>query len=267
MPTVEQSVAQLQQTNAELVTASDALTNEVTSKLGAINSTVAAKMGEVDTRVNSEISGIQQQLSTANTQYEQWLSTRHVGFSLVDTLMDQSNTPITLPPRFATLEEAETFQFSAAEDYSPETNELTHYTDFYNNMPGRMTWFAKPSPTQFTGHVSVYANIAVGNTSQLADSRIAVLMNRLGATSTWIEGQQTEYNKPRALLFNSENLNLKITGSAWGITNYDECIALAENAENTLSAGLSTIRIINLGHEPIHIKGLWIVHHGHNKEA
>lgn len=55
MPTVEQSVAQLQQTNAELVVASNELTSEVTSKLSTINSTVSAKMGEVDSTLNNTI--------------------------------------------------------------------------------------------------------------------------------------------------------------------------------------------------------------------
>lgn len=64
MPTVEQTVAQLQQTNAELVTASDALTNEVTSKLSAINSTVAAKMREVDSRINHAVESAQSEFST-----------------------------------------------------------------------------------------------------------------------------------------------------------------------------------------------------------
>ncbi|MBQ4852694.1 hypothetical protein [Pseudoalteromonas sp. MMG012] len=68
MPTVEQTVAQLQQTNAELVTASDALTNEVTSKLSAINSTVAAKMGEVDRNISEKMSAVDDSVNTATAQ-------------------------------------------------------------------------------------------------------------------------------------------------------------------------------------------------------
>ncbi|MBQ4860520.1 hypothetical protein J8L98_02280 [Pseudoalteromonas sp. MMG013] len=47
MPTLEQSVAQLQQTNAELVSASSELTNEVASKISGINARVSSAIQQL----------------------------------------------------------------------------------------------------------------------------------------------------------------------------------------------------------------------------
>ncbi|KZN57599.1 hypothetical protein N473_06870 [Pseudoalteromonas luteoviolacea CPMOR-1] len=264
MPTLEQSVAQLQQTNAQLVSASSELTGEVTNKMSAINSTVSTKLNEVDVTV-------QQQLSAAQSKYDAWLATKHVGFSMVDTLKDQTTTPITLPARFGTLAEAAAFQFSTASDYAPHAvdadGNVTHsyYTELYATLPGKAVYYSEPAPSQFTGRISVYMNVAVGDNAHPSNKptgRIAVLINSLGAESQWTTVPH-DFTTPRTLV--NQISNMEIKGHSWSITNYDDLVAIAENVESPLSAGFSTVRIINLGPEPIHIKGLWIVHHGHNK--
>lgn len=264
MASLEQSILELQQTNAALVNASGALTSEVTDVIEVI-----------DQHVETAISQIETQQAAANAKFDEWLNTRHVGFGLVDTLMDHSQPYITLPPRFATLEEAEAFQFSSAFDYAPTTqidadNSVSHYVDLNAKLPGGTNYYSEPYPTQFTKKVSVYASISVGDNPHPAVkpvARLAVLMNRHGAVSSWINSSDSDFSKPRTLLYDESKANMEIKGHSWGVTNYDDLIALAENEPNSMGHGFSAIRIINLGPEPIYIKGLWIIHHGHNKEA
>ncbi|MEK0158692.1 hypothetical protein WLQ65_05965 [Pseudoalteromonas piscicida] len=82
MATVEQSVAQLQQTNAELVVASNELTSEVTSKLSTINSTVSEKMGEVDSRMLQKEIQFSEFIAGADTRYQQQLHVSEKIFGL-----------------------------------------------------------------------------------------------------------------------------------------------------------------------------------------
>ncbi len=210
---------------------------------------------------------IDQRMSSSEEQFNNWLNTRHVGFSLTDTLMDHSDSPITIEPRFGTLQEATDFQFNAVEDYAPDDN----YLDINSRIPGQMVWFSEPEPTQFPRKVSVYANISVGELAHPSPkpvNRIAILHNRIGAHHRWITTGDPEpnYAQPRLFMGKDELGNLEIKGQSWSITNYDDMIAIAENENHNLTVGFSQVRIINLGPLPIHIKGFWIIHHGYQRE-
>ena len=242
----------LEQDIAELVQASNNLTGVVDNKIQVIN----------------------QQVSEAQSQFQQWLDTRHVGFSLTDTLLDHSDSYISIPPRFSTIEEAEAFSFSAAEDYAPQdaAGEVKYYSEIYSKVPGATNWYSEPAATQFTERKSVYANISVGSAphpSPKPVSRIAILMNSIGAHHQWITtGNPTpNYAQPRAFFNNSNNVNREIKGQSYGVTRYDDLMAFHENESVGFPVGFSTVRVINLGPYPIQVKGFWILHHGYQKEA
>jgi len=241
----------LEQDIAELVTASNNLTQVVDNKIQNINSEVVH----------------------AKNKFDNWLNTRHVGFSLVDSLLDHSNDYITIPPRFKTIEEAEAFRFNTADDYAPtdETKEIKYYADVYLKMPGSLNWFSEPSPTQFTGKKSAYGNIAIGtlpHPNPKSVNRMALLMNRIGAHHQWMTTPDPipNYSQPRVLFNNGINANREVKGQSWGITNYDDLMAFHENEAAGSSPGFSTVRVINLGPYPMHLKGFWIVNHGYQKE-
>ncbi|WDE02074.1 hypothetical protein [Thalassomonas actiniarum] len=224
--------------------------------------------------VDNKIQLIDQKVAQAQTQFQQWLDTRHVGFSLTDTLLDHSDSYISIPPRFSTLEEAEAFSFNAAEDYAPQNGEGTesYYADIYSKTPGATNWYSEPGPTQFTGRKSVYANISVGTAphpSPKPVNRIAVLMNSIGSHHRWITtGDPTpNYAQPRTFMNQSINANREIKGQSYGVTNYDDLMAFHENEAAGFPVGFSTVRVINLGPYPIQIKGFWLIHHGYQKEA
>lgn len=237
----------------ELVKSTDRLTDIVDNKVS-----------EIDSRVNS-----------AEAQFQQWLNTRHVGFALTDTFIDHSDSYISIPPRFSTLEEAEAFSFSAAEDYSPvDSNDETikHYADIISKVPASAHTWSSPQASQFTGRHSVYASIGVGTNphpNPLPVNRISMLMNRVGAYHAWIAtGVPTpNYAEPRAFFNYTPNLNREIRGQSYGVTNYNDLMSFHENEPHHFSAGFSSIRIINLGPHPIQIKGFWLIHHGHQKES
>ncbi|TQF69544.1 hypothetical protein [Pseudoalteromonas luteoviolacea] len=253
MPTLEQEVAKLQQTNADLVAVGNTFVSEFAGKIGAIDAAV----------------------NKAKEQFEDWLNTRHVGFSLVDTLHDRSSSPLLLPPRFSTQAEADQFTFSSANDYAPQSTidnvDTAHYVDVFATMPGEMNFFSEPTPSQFTGRVSVYASISVGEAphpNPKSRAQVALLMNNLGTPHPWITTNSATPNfaEPRALLSDPANTNKTLLGQSWLVNAFNDVAALAENVPNTFGIGFSALRIINLGPNPIAIKGLWIVHHGHNKD-
>ena len=199
-------------------------------------------------------------------KHQTWLDTRHVGFALTDTLIDHSDSPITLQPRFSTLAEAEAFEFNSSDDYSPAGS----YTDLQSAVPATTNWYSEPFCTQFTETASVYASIGVGNSPHPTPkpvSRIALLHNQIGSHHQLMTcGATPEYNKPRVFMGKDRNKNLEIKGQHYG-SNYDDRMMFAENESHNMSIGFSYVRVINLGPYPIHVKGFWILYHGHQKEA
>ena len=118
----------------------------------------------------------------------------------------------------------------------------------------------------------MYANISVGTNphpNPKPVSRIALLHNQIGAHHRWITtGRPTpNYREPRLFMGLDRHHNLEIKGQSYGVTHYDDLMALAENESHNISIGFSHVRIINLGPYPIQVKGFWIIHHGHIKEA
>ena len=220
------------------------------------------------TVVDGKIQNIDQRVDDSQVLVQQWLDTRHVGFSLVDTLMDHSNGYITLAPRFGSIEEATSFEFNSADDYVP----TGCYTDIANTVPATPNWFSEPVSTQFTGRLSVYANISIGSAphpSPKPVTRIALLHNSIGAHHGWITtGSPTpNYRDPRLFMGKGRHENLEIKGQSYGVSNYDDLVSLAENETHNVSIGFSHVRLINLGPYPIHIKGFWMIYHGHQKES
>ncbi len=192
-------------------------------------------------------------------------------FALTDTLLSLRDPYVTVPARFATIAEAEAFEWGAAIDYNPQVDvngTLTNcYKDFATGVPSATGNYTLPKQTQFTKRVSIYAAISVGsnphprlygNSASLA--RIAVLHSSHGASQYLMLSAPPDYSKPRTP--RPELKNYLLDGQSHGITMYDELIPLAENIVDPFSWGLSFLRIINLGPLPIHIKGLWILHHG-----
>ena len=211
--------------------------------------------------------GFESEMEKHGNKHQAWLDTRHVGFSLTDALMDHSDSAITLQPRFSTIEEAEAFSFNSSDDYAPSGC----YTDLQSKVPTTVNWFSEPYCTQFTEKASVYASIAVGNSphpSPKPVSRIALLHNQIGAHHQLMTcGATPEYDKPRSFMGKDRNKNLEIKGQSYGVNNYDDRMMFAENESYNMSVGFSYVRVINLGPYPIHVKGFWILYHGHNKEA
>lgn len=237
----------------ELITSNDHMTEMVDGKIGAIDARMTA----------------------AEAQLQQWLATRHVGFALTDTMIDNNEPYISLEPRFTSLAEAQAFTFSAAEDYAPvdaTDDTIKHYADLISNVPGVPGWFSEPGPSQFTGRKSVYANIGVGllpHPTPKPVNRIALLINSIGSTGTWSHADTTGllYDQPRTLLYDPQNANREIKGQSWGVTAYNDLFAFHENQPGDFNVGFSTVRVINLGPNPIQIKGFWLIHHCHQKEA
>ncbi|NOU53095.1 hypothetical protein HG263_21580 [Pseudoalteromonas sp. JBTF-M23] len=100
MPTVEQSVAQLQQTNAELVTASNELTNEVTSKLSTINSTVDAKMQEIDGSLNTAVTSLNDYLARARAEHPFYRLTKNQLGTVTSNVLDGYSVNGAFPIQF-----------------------------------------------------------------------------------------------------------------------------------------------------------------------
>ena len=198
----------------------------------------------------------------------QWTSAHQDNFSFTDTLMDHRDKPITLEPRFKTLSEAQSFSFQRKDDYEPSRC----YADLQNRLPAQPVWYSEPKPTQFTRRASAYANIAIGSKphpNPKPVNHIALLHDKIGAHHRLlITGSPTpNYSEPRLFMGHSINTNLEIKGQSYGITHYDDLIALAENVSHNISIGFSFVRIINLGPYPIHIKGFWIIYHGYLNQA
>jgi hypothetical protein len=207
------------------------------------------------------------------------------GFGLVDTLWDASATPIKLEPRFASYQNAVDFEFSAAEDYAPENC----FVDLRRKIPGIVgkNYLSTISPyandsyqssKQLTGVVSLYANIAVGtrhggqedpaNLGKYgAQTRIALLANSIGSHHQLVTtGNPTpNYREPRYFLNDAKYRSLNLHGQNWGTTNFNDLFALAENVAMPRIFGNTYIRLINLGNQPIWIKGAWFVYHGEVK--
>lgn len=207
------------------------------------------------------------------------------GFGLVDTLLDASATPIKLEPRFASYQSAVDFTYSAAEDYAPGGC----FIDLRRKIPGIIgrNYLASTrpyandsyqSPAQLTGKVSLYANIAVSprhsgqedpdNLGKYGgQSRVSLLWNAIEAYHQWVTTANSvpNYTQPRYFLDNAKFKSLNLHGQNWGVTNYNDLFALAENVPMPRLYGNSTIRLINLGNQPIWVKGMWMVYHGEVK--
>ncbi|MFT4925631.1 MAG: hypothetical protein ACI8WB_001724 [Phenylobacterium sp.] len=224
--------------------------------------------------VDTKIEAIDARVSAAEAQFNIWKETKHVGFGLTDTLMDHSDPFIRVAPRFSTIEEATAFTFSAADDYAPvDANDAQnkHYTDLNPKVSTDLVWFSHPQPTQFTGRLSVYANISVGllpHPSPHPINRIAILMSANGAHHQWIQsGAVVDYTAPRVFCYDGTNANRQIIGQSYGVTAYSDLMALHENQVVSLPNGMAAVRIINLGPHEIQVKGFWMIHHGHQKES
>ena len=219
-------------------------------------------------QIGDKLSEVESRVAAKEQLFEQWLDTRHVGFCLVDNLLDLRDDYIALQPRFSSLAEAEAFTFDSADDYAPEGC----FIDLANKIPPRANWWSEPYTTQFTGRASAYACIAVGNQPHPTPkpvNRIAVLNNHIGAHHRWLLTPRPtpNYAEPRVFMGHSRNANLEIKGQSYSVSHYDDLLSLAEHEAHTLSIGFSHARIINLGPHPIYIKGFWIVYHGHQKET
>ncbi len=217
---------------------------------------------QTDEYVRQLLPNAEMRVSALEQQVADRLASINTGFGLTDTLMDHRDAPVTLQPRFASLQNAIDFSFSAAEDYAPEGS----YLDLALTMPGQQNWWSEPKSGQFTRKVSVYANIAVGGAphpNPKPVTRIAMLHNVIGAHQQLMTNPSytPDYSKPRLFLGKAEMESFEIKGQSWGITNYDDLVALVENELSNFSMGTSMIRIINLGNVPIHVKGFWIIHH------
>lgn len=207
------------------------------------------------------------------------------GFGLVDTLLDASATPIKLEPRFASYQNAADFTYSVAEDYAPERC----FIDLHRKIPGIIgkNYLASirpyandsyQSPVQLTGKVSLYANIAVGprhsgqedpdNLGKYGgQTRVSLLWNSIGSYHLWLKTANAvpNYTQPRYFLDNAMFKSLNLHGQNLNITNYNDLFALAENETMPRYFGNNTIRLINLGNQPIWVKGMWMVYHGEVK--
>lgn len=228
--------------------------------------TTAQAVAQLESTVLNLLPDAENRVSALEQAQAARLAGINTGFCLTDTLMDFSDTPISLNPRFESLQNAKDFEFSAAEDYAPEGC----FVDLYSKTPGQQVWWSEPAPTQFTGRVSIYASIAVGtnpNATPKAESCISVLQsNNSGYHQLISTGSAVpNYTEARLLGGIPEMESFQLKGQSWGIIGNNDLFALAENEPFTLGIGFSFLRLINLGNQPIHIKGLWIVHHAENK--
>jgi hypothetical protein len=226
----------------------------------------AAAVKNLEATVKGMLPDAETRVQVLENQAADRLKNINTGFCLVDTLMDGTKTPITLNPRFASIQNAIDFQFSAPEDYAP----TGCYTDLQSTMPAQQVWYSEPAPKMFTNRVSIYANIAVGSNphpSPKSEVRVAILQSVIGEYHQLVTTLNPipNYSEPRLLLGKANMESFSLKGRSYEITNYDDLFALAENELSNFSVGFSFIRIINLGNLPIHIKGLWMVHHGELK--
>ena len=181
----------------------------------------------------------------------------HVAGMMTDVLMDLTDTPITLAPRFTDVAQEAAFDFMTAEDYAPAGS----FVDLAATLPGKSNWYSEPAPRNAQNKCSVYLCAGVGGAphpTPKAQTRVAILFNQIGARHGWITtaNPTPNFNEPRTLFAHTRNM--KLLGQSYDVSNYDDWFEIAHNANNPTNHGLSHIRIINLGTEPLHVKSLII---------
>ena len=181
----------------------------------------------------------------------------HVAGMMTDVLMDLTDAPITLAPRFTDVAQAAAFDFMTAEDYAPAGS----FVDLATTLPGRSIGNSEPAPRNAQNKCSVYLCAGVGNNPQSnpkSQTRVAILFNQIGAYHGWITtyNPTPNFNEPRTLFAHTRNMELR--GISYGVSHYDDWFEIAHNENNPTGIGLSHVRIINLGTEPLHVKSLII---------